>query len=165
VKTTITSWARYSTHGLSPRTITTEVNSLIILVQEEHKDDKKIEDLEEKNKHHQTYPNKMRPGLPTSRDLMECSIIKNLISSYYHVVKKNINDLVPKTIMCFLVNQSKLMAEKEMVSQLYKSGELEALLQEDPFIAKKRKTCKDSLTHLKKSLDILTAFNELANDS
>ena len=106
----------------------------------------------------------MRPGLPSSRDLMETTIIKNLINSYYHVVKKNVNDLVPKTIMCFLVNQSKFLAEKEMVSQLYKSGELENLLQEDPFIAKKRKSCKESLSNLKKSLDILTAFNELSLD-
>ncbi len=110
------------------------------------------------------YPNSMRPGNATSRDVMETCIIKNLISSYYHVVKKNINDLVPKTIMCFLVNQSKMMAEKEMVSQLYKSNELESLLQEDPFIGKKRKIIKDSLMYLKSSLEILSNFNELSLD-
>jgi dynamin 1-like protein len=106
----------------------------------------------------------MRPGVPSSRDVMETGIIKNLINSYYHVVKKNINDLVPKTVMCFLVNQSKIMAEKEMVSQLFKSVELADLLQEDPYIAKKRKNAKDSLGNLKRSLDILTAFNELSLD-
>jgi hypothetical protein len=106
----------------------------------------------------------MRPGFPTARDIMETSIIKNLINSYYHVVKKNINDLVPKTIMCFLVNQSKLMSEKEMVKRLFKSSELEILLQEDPVVEKKRKNCKESLTNLKKSLDILTNFNEMGLD-
>jgi dynamin 1-like protein len=106
----------------------------------------------------------MRPGFPSARDVMETSIIKNLINSYYHVVKKNVNDLVPKTIMCFLVNQSKLMAEKQMVNKLFKSNELEILLQEDPVVAKKRKQCKDSLTNLKKSLDILTNFNEIGLD-
>ena len=110
------------------------------------------------------YPHNMRPGVANSRDAMETCIIKNLISSYYHVVKKNINDLVPKTIMCFLVNQSKMMAEKEMVSQLYKSNELDSLLQEDPFIGKKRKLIKDSLSYLKGSLEIITNFNDLSLD-
>jgi len=117
-----------------------------------------------KNNNQLRFQNKMRPGIPTNRDIMETMIIKNLISSYYHVVKKNINDLVPKTIMCFLVNQSKLMAEKEMVTQLYKSEELDTLLSEDPNIAKKRKNCKDNLLGLKKSLDILSEFNELNID-
>ncbi len=123
----------------------------------------KIEEPSEK-KTNKNYPNKMRPGFPSARDIMETSIIKNLINSYYHVVKKNINDLVPKTIMCFLVNQSKLMAEKEMVNKLFKSSELEILLQEDPIVARKRKQCKDSLSNLKKSLDILTNFNEMGLD-
>ncbi len=111
-----------------------------------------------------SYPNQMRPGFPNSRDIMETCIIKNLISSYYHVVKKNINDLVPKTIMCFLVNQSKKIAEKEMVSQLYKCNELETLLQEDPYIGKKRKQLKESLTYLKSSMEVLTNFTEISLD-
>lgn len=110
------------------------------------------------------YPNHMRPGVPSSRDVMETCIIKNLISSYYHVVKKNINDLVPKTIMCFLVNQSKMMAEKEMVSNLYKSNDLDTLLQEDPYVGKKRKNIKDSLLYLKSSLEIITNFSDISLD-
>ena len=96
---------------------------------EEVKEEPKGKIEESDKKTNKNYPNKMRPGFPTARDIMETSIIKNLINSYYHVVKKNINDLVPKTIMCFLVNQSKLMAEKEMVNKLFKSSELEILLQ------------------------------------
>ncbi len=110
------------------------------------------------------YPLQMRAGMPNSRDIMETCIIKNLITSYYHVVKKNINDLVPKTIMCFLVNQSKMMAEKEMVSQLYKSNDLDSLLQEDPYINKKRKNIKESLIYLKSSMDALSNFSELSLD-
>lgn len=107
------------------------------------------------------YPNQMRPGLPSSREVMETCIIKNLISSYYQVVKKNISDLVPKTIMCFLVNESKRMAETEMINQLYKNNELNELLQEDPYIARKRKAAKESLTNLKKSLEVLSEIKDL----
>jgi dynamin 1-like protein len=106
----------------------------------------------------------MRPGQASSRDVMETCIIKNLISSYFLVVKKSICDYVPKTIMCFLVNQSKVMAEKEMVSQLYNSSELETLLEEDPIIAKKRKYCKEVLTDLKTSLETLNEIKDIKMD-
>jgi len=105
--------------------------------------------------------NQMRPGNPSSRDTMETCIIKNLISSYYSVIKKNICDYVPKTVMCFLVNQSKVMSEKEMVSQLYNSNDLESLLEEDPNIAKKRKYIKEILLNLKYSLDSLNDFKDM----
>jgi dynamin 1-like protein len=106
----------------------------------------------------------MRPGQASSRDIMETCIIKNLISSYFLVVKKSICDYVPKTIMCFLVNQSKVMAEKEMVSQLYNSNDLENLLEEDPIIAKKRKYCKDILSNLKNSLESLNEIKDIKTD-
>ena len=32
-------------------------------------------------------------------------MVKNLIVSYFNIVKKNINDTVPKTIVSFLVNR------------------------------------------------------------
>jgi hypothetical protein len=125
----------------------------------------KLDDKEMINeKSYLSNANNMKPTSASAKDMMETCIIKNLISSYYHVVKKNINDLVPKTIMCFLVNQSKMMAEKEMVSQLYKSNELDSLLQEDPFVGKKRKVLKESLNYLKTSLDIIRNFRDLSLD-
>ena len=36
---------------------------------------------------------------------METEMIKNLIISYFNVVKKNLNDSIPKTIVTFLVNR------------------------------------------------------------
>ena len=41
----------------------------------------------------------------SEREIMEINIIRNLIVSYFNVVKKNICDVIPKTIICFLVNQ------------------------------------------------------------
>lgn len=37
--------------------------------------------------------------------MTETRMIKNLIVSYFNVVKKNINDSVPKTIITFLTNR------------------------------------------------------------
>ena len=38
---------------------------------------------------------------------METKVIKNLIASYFRIVKINMIDLVPKAIMAFLVNDIK----------------------------------------------------------
>lgn len=46
-------------------------------------------------------------------------MIKKLIVSYFNVVKKNINDSIPKTIVTFLVNHCKNCCEKILVNNLY----------------------------------------------
>ena len=92
----------------------------------------------------------------TERELIEISIVKNLIVSYFNVVKKNYCDLVPKTIMCFLVNKTKDISEQEIISQLYKTKEdIKNLLKEDEDITQRRKELKDNLVFLKNSFNIL----------
>lgn len=83
-------------------------------------------------------PTTMRATNENSRIIMETVIIKNLIKSYFEIVKKNIADLVPKTIMAFLVNESKSIAQRELVSEIYKQGNLEDLMIEDPMISMMR---------------------------
>jgi dynamin 1-like protein len=53
---------------------------------------------------------------------METTVIKNLIQSYFDLVKINIIDQVPKTIMAFLVNESRRRAQSELVEEIYKQG-------------------------------------------
>lgn len=48
------------------------------------------------------------PGQSQSRAVFEINVLKNLIVSYFDIVRKTINDMVPKTIMALLVNKSKL---------------------------------------------------------
>ena len=92
----------------------------------------------------------------TERELMEISIVKNLIVSYFNIVKKNYCDFVPKTIMCFLVNKTKDISEQEIISQLYKTKEdIKNLLKEDEDITQRRKELKDNLNFLKNSFNIL----------
>ena len=56
---------------------------------------------------------------------MNPSSIENLLSSYFDIVRKNIQDTVPKSIMYFLVNESKETIQNELVRNLYKE-EVEA---------------------------------------
>ena len=65
-------------------------------------------------------------------------MIQNLIQSYFAIVKKNIADLVPKTIMAFLINESKNIAQRELVSEIYKQTNLDDLMVEDPVISQTR---------------------------
>ncbi len=55
------------------------------------------------------------PGQSSPRANMESTLIKNLIVSYFDTVRKSMNDMVPKTIMAFLVNKSKNQAQRVLV--------------------------------------------------
>lgn len=92
----------------------------------------------------------------SEREIMEINIIRNLIVSYFNVVKKNICDVIPKTIVCFLVNKTKEISEYSMVEKLYKSNEdIKKLLMEDNAVIEKRKEIKDNLSFLKNALLVL----------
>jgi dynamin 1-like protein len=110
----------------------------------------------------QTLPSHMRADNPaSSREIMETEIIKQLLKSYFRIVKKNICDLVPKAIMAFLVNKSKANAQNELVSALYAQQRVETLLEEDPLIYEKRVECKKMVAVLKESLAALNEINDV----
>jgi dynamin 1-like protein len=72
------------------------------------------------------------PGQSSPRSHLETHIIKSLIVSYFDTVRKSMNDMVPKTIMAFLVNKTKNLTQRELVAALYSEGvDLKELLQED----------------------------------
>lgn len=50
------------------------------------------------------------PGQSSPRSQLEVHIIKSLIVSYFDTVRKSMNDMVPKTVMAFLVNKTKNLA-------------------------------------------------------
>jgi len=96
-----------------------------------------------------------KPEPMNAREAAEVKIIKNLLSSYFAIVKKSVLDSIPKAIMHFLVNQSKTHIQSELVGSLYKEGKFDALLSENPEIAMKRKQCRELLNVLKRALEIV----------
>lgn len=90
-------------------------------------------------------------------------MIKDLIVSYFNLVKKNVCDSVPKTIITFLVNnvimifilQSREICERELVAKLYKDDLVDDLLQENKFIQKSRAETKKALISLRTCLNLL----------
>lgn len=89
------------------------------------------------------------------RVMMETRVIQNLIQSYFDLVKKNIADIVPKTIMAFLINESRKKAHSELVEQIYVQGNLDMLIVEDPMITANRESCKKIISALKKAQNLL----------
>jgi len=60
-------------------------------------------------------------------------------------VRKSIQDSVPKAIMHFLVNFVKNYLQSELVTHLYKSDQVEELLNESEHISNRRKEAIDML--------------------
>ena len=72
-------------------------------------------------------------------------VSERLIKSYFIIVRKNIQDSVPKAIMHFLVNFVKDNLQSELVSKLYKKEEIDILLDESEHIAARRKEAQEML--------------------
>jgi replication fork clamp-binding protein CrfC len=70
---------------------------------------------------------------------------ERLIKSYFYIVRKSIQDSVPKAVMHFLVNFVKDNLQSELVTHLYKSDQAEELLNESEHIAQRRKEAADML--------------------
>uniref|UniRef100_A0A8C1N676 Dynamin-1-like protein n=1 Tax=Cyprinus carpio TaxID=7962 RepID=A0A8C1N676_CYPCA len=83
------------------------------------------------------------PAVPASRKLStreqrDCEVIQQLIKCYFLIVRKSIQDSVPKTVMHFLVNFVKEHLQSELVGQLYKQPLLQELLIESQETAQQR---------------------------
>jgi dynamin 1-like protein len=101
-------------------------------------------------------PKKMRVDTtPNGREIVETQIIKNCLSSYFNIVRKHIADLVPKTIMAFLINKTKETAQQILYTSLSEGHEIEELMGEDPMIAEARNECQDTLTNLHKAVELI----------
>ncbi|KAH6833108.1 dynamin-related protein 3A [Perilla frutescens var. hirtella] len=91
-------------------------------------------------------PSVLKPSESQSdREIVEITVTKLLLRSYYDIVRKNIQDYVPKAIMHFLVNHTKRELHNEFIKKLYRDNFFEELLQEPDDVATKRKRTRDTL--------------------
>ena len=108
-----------------------------------------------------TVPAQITPGRSqTDKEKFECELIQTLLKSYFDIVRKNIKDLTPKTIMHFLVNRSKDNMQNELVGKLYREDYFEQLLEESPVIAERRKQCLKMLETLRRGNEILNEVRD-----
>lgn len=96
----------------------------------------------------------------TDKEQKDCDVIERLIKSYFYIIRKSIQDSVPKAIMHFLVNFVKDNLQSELVTHLYKSDKAEELLNESDHIAVRRKEAADMLQALTRANHIISEIRE-----
>jgi len=99
---------------------------------------------------------------PSEKEKFETELIQSLLVSYFDIVRKNVQDSVPKSIMHFLVNQAKDTIQNELVSHLYKEELFDLLLEESNMVAARRSACKNNLEILRKAQNVLNEVRETA---
>ncbi|KZV39157.1 dynamin-related protein 3A-like [Dorcoceras hygrometricum] len=101
-------------------------------------------------------PTVLRPSEAHSdHETIEIAVTKLLLRSYYDIVRKNIEDSVPKAIMHFLVNHTKRELHNVFIKKLYRDNLLEEMLQEPDEVAMKRKRTRESLRVLQQAFRTL----------
>lgn len=91
----------------------------------------------------------------SDREQMETDLIRNLITSYFNIVRETVADQVPKAIMHLLVNFSKGNVQNRLVAELYKEELFDALLYEDENLAQERDKCSKLLQVYKEANKII----------
>lgn len=92
----------------------------------------------------------------SEREQLECELIRRLIISYFSIVREMIQDQVPKSIMCLLVNYIKQHIQNRLVVKLYNDVMFDDLLQEDETIQLEREKCVDLLNTYREASRIIS---------
>ncbi|GKV03128.1 hypothetical protein SLEP1_g15489 [Rubroshorea leprosula] len=100
-------------------------------------------------------PSILRPPEITENETVEMVATKILLQSYFDVVRKNIEDLVPKAIMHFLVNPAKTSLHNTFIQKLYRQDLFEVLLQEQDEVAAKRKRAREMFLVLQQTVQTI----------
>ena len=106
--------------------------------------------------------NMLRTTNASDKDVFEAELIKDLMESYFTIVRRNVLDTVPKSIMFYLVNDSKNRMQNELVASLYKEELFSELLEEGPQVANQRQRCSKLLDVLKKAHRILNEVRDFS---
>ncbi|CCE80340.1 Piso0_003456 [Millerozyma farinosa CBS 7064] len=87
---------------------------------------------------------------------LECELIRRLIISYFSIIREMIQDQVPKSIMCLLVNYIKQHIQNRLVVKLYNENLFDELLQEDESIQSERERCIELLKTYREASRIIS---------
>jgi len=101
-------------------------------------------------------------GEPSEKERMDTELLKRLVSSYYAIVKLKIADVIPKTIMRFMVNAVRNELHHECIAELYRSDLVTGLLQEAEDVRQRRLHLEQTLEELRRAQDVLTQVSDAA---
>ncbi|KAL4004662.1 membrane-spanning 4-domains subfamily A member 3/4/8/12/15/18 [Sarotherodon galilaeus] len=81
--------------------------------------------------------------------------IRNLVDSYMAIVNKTVRDLMPKTIMHLMINNTKEFINAELLAQLYSCGDQNSLMEESQEQAQHRDEMLRMYHALREALQII----------
>uniref|UniRef100_A0A672UYS4 Dynamin-2 n=1 Tax=Strigops habroptila TaxID=2489341 RepID=A0A672UYS4_STRHB len=81
--------------------------------------------------------------------------IRNLVDSYVGIINKSIRDLMPKTIMHLMINNTKDFIHSELLAYLYSSADQSSLMEESAEQAQRRDEMLRMYHALKEALNII----------
>ena len=96
----------------------------------------------------------------TDLDMENAEKMRSLVVAYVEVIKDKIKDVIPKTIMCFLINDTINSVGNTLVETLYK-GDFEQLMAEDDELVAKRRKLREMLTAFEKASEALSELNDM----
>ncbi|XP_072289032.1 dynamin-1-like [Eucyclogobius newberryi] len=85
----------------------------------------------------------------------QVEIVRNLVDSYLSIIHRTVRDLVPKTIMHLMVNNTKEFIHADLLAQLYSCGDQNSLMEESQEQAQHRDEMLKMYHALKEGLNII----------
>ncbi|KAL2076399.1 hypothetical protein ACEWY4_028005 [Coilia grayii] len=97
-----------------------------------------------------SFMNSMDPQLER-----QVETIRSLVDSYMGIVNKTVRDLIPKTIMHLMINNTKDFINAELLAQLYSCGDQNSLMEESQEQAQRRDEMLRMYHALREALSII----------
>uniref|UniRef100_A0A3Q2D1M6 Dynamin n=1 Tax=Cyprinodon variegatus TaxID=28743 RepID=A0A3Q2D1M6_CYPVA len=85
----------------------------------------------------------------------QVEIVRNLVDSYLSIIHRTVRDLIPKTIMHLMVNNTKDFIHSDLLAQLYSCGDQNSLMEESQEQAMRRDEMLRMYFALKEGLNII----------
>lgn len=101
----------------------------------------------------------------SERERTEMDLIRLLLSSYFDLVRVRVADLVPKAVMCFLVNKAKSSLQSELVTKLYARERFAELMAEDEGAAADRRNTAVLVEAAEAAVAIVNEVRDLGTDA
>ncbi|KAL6767535.1 hypothetical protein ACKKBF_B35615 [Auxenochlorella protothecoides x Auxenochlorella symbiontica] len=92
------------------------------------------------------------PAAMSDQEAVQVDVTRLLVASYFNIVRRNMQDLVPKALMLFLVNNLQRGLQQHLIHTLYREELFEELMTEREDVAAKRSGCLSALRALRAAL-------------
>ncbi|KAL4459064.1 hypothetical protein ABPG75_013929 [Micractinium tetrahymenae] len=89
------------------------------------------------------------PKAVSDQEGVQVEVTRLLVASYFDIVRKNLQDAVPKALMHFMVNAVQRGLQQHLIRKLYREELFEAIMEERQDIAAKRAQCQEALRALR----------------